>query len=133
LPVEGGHNVYQRLAGSHGLIFLRYGTNETLEKFISTPADMITTVSVVDDKSVSYCGEPARQVRLLVTRQNLREYRREQGSLVHIDHQEERTTIFVIGFTRNDIPVLVGYRAPEAKPELSRPHLERFIQSILCL
>jgi hypothetical protein len=131
--IEGGRNIYQRLAANDALIFLRYGKNETLENFISSPADLMTTVSPIDDRAVSYCGEPARQVRLLVTRQSLREYRHEQGSLVHIDHPKERTIIFVIGFSRSGIPVLVGYRVPEARLEQSRPLLERFVQSVSCL
>lgn len=131
--VEGGRNIYQRLAANDALLFLRYGTNETLEKFVSSPADLITTVSPIDDNAVSYCGEPARQVRLLLTRQSLREYRHKQGSLVHVDHPDRRTIIFVIGFSRNDIPVLVGYRILQARFEQSQPLLERFVQSVSCI
>jgi hypothetical protein len=129
LPVEGGCNVHQRIAGCDGLLFLRYGRRETLEHLITTTADLITTVSVINEKAVSYCGEEAKHVSLLAARQSLREYRYDNGNLVHIEHPEDRTIISVICFSHDGIPVLVGYRVPETKLDACRALLNGFIQS----
>jgi hypothetical protein len=129
LPVEGGCNIYQRIAGGDGLLFLRYGSRETPENLIATTADYITTVSLVNENAVRFCEEEAKHVSLLATRQSLREYRYEGASLVDAEHPEDRAIISVIGFSHNGIPVLVGYRIPEAKLEAYRSYLDRFIQS----
>jgi hypothetical protein len=132
-PVEGGRNVYQRFAGQDTLIFVRFGTHETVDNFISRAADLITTVYVLEDLPITYCGEQAREVRLLLTRQSLRVYTHERGNLVHAEHPEERTIISLIGFARNGVPILVGSRVPESKLQKLRPQLEAFVQSVTCL
>jgi hypothetical protein len=129
LPIEGGRTIYQRIAGGDGLLFLRYGTRETLENLIGSAADLITTVSLVNEKAVSYCGEKAKHVSLLVTRQSLREYRYESGNLVDAERPQQRTIISVMGFRHNGIPILIGYRVSEPKLEAFRSHLDRFLQS----
>ncbi len=133
VELHGGRHVYQRLLGNDGFVFVRYGTHETLQEFIATPADMITSVSVVEDNPVPYYGKQARQLRLVLSRQGLRAYSFEPGGLVHSDIPEQRTIISVIGFTHNNVPILVGFRIPESYLDQFRPQLDAFLKSVTCL
>ncbi len=131
-PLEGGENLYQRIDGTGGLLFLRYGTNETLEAFLPSLEDYVTKATIASDEPITYLGGPARRVAVRSVRQKLGVYlNRAEGGPLHVEEPERHTFIFVIGFHHLGIPVLVGYRLPEERVAEFRPILERFMSGVL--
>ncbi len=113
-PLEGGENLYQRIAGSEGLLFLRYGPNETLEAFLPTLEDYVTRATIASDEPIDFLGGPARRVVIRSVRQKLGVYlNRPEGGPLHVEEPERHTFITVVCFHRREVPVLVGYRLPE--------------------
>lgn len=131
--IEDGRNIFQRLNAEGDILFLRYGPHETLVEFVRTPADLITKVTVIDDEVATCCEQPARRMRLAAARDSLRAYMFEGERPVHIDWPRERTAISVVGFMRDKVPVLVGYRIQEKNLREFQSDGDQFIRSVSCL
>lgn len=124
-------NIYQTIADTGGLVFLRYGNAETVEAFLPKFSDFVTTTSTFNDEIQTYCGRSARRVTFLSTRQRLGVYRDDpDAGFTHEVSPEVRTIITVIGFQSRDIPVLVGYRLPEESLPTYRTIVERILNSV---
>ena len=131
-----GGNVYQRVADTGGLVFVRYGKNtydqeETVDNFKAVLVDMLRTVTVKSDKKIKFCGKSARRAVLLQKKKAVRVYLEDdEGQIVDKEEPEETTVIVVIGFRVKGIPVLVGYRMPEQHLEAWKAVLEEIIASV---
>ncbi len=131
-PLEGGENLYQRIADTGGLLFLRYGTNETLEAFLPTLEDYVIKATIASDEPILFLGAPARRVVIRSIRQKLGVYlNRAEGGPLHVEEPEKHTFISAIGFRRRGMPVLVGCRLPEERVAEFQPILERFMSGVL--
>ena len=125
-------NIYQRIENNLGLVFLRYGPNETFESFLETLTDAITTVSIVSDVSQTLFEREVRHVILRQERQAIGIHRqRGAGEMpVHEHSPEVHTILSVFCFNHRGIPVLVGYRILEQSLESYRSVLERIVNSV---
>lgn len=130
--IEADHgNIYQLIADTGGIFFVRYGPEEAMEAFISRLSDLITSVTLQSDEELSYCGEKARRVGLIAEKQSLGIYRRDpRMGLIHRHQPVARTFISATGFNLGGVPVIVGYRLPEAHLEAYRPLVERMVESV---
>ncbi len=124
-------NTYQIVADTGGIVFVLYGPEETVDSFISRLSDMITRVTVRVDEQTTCCGEKARHVVLIAETKSLGVYRHRAGKgLVHGQTPATSTYISVVGFNRGGVPVLVGYRLPEAHLAAYQDILDRMAESI---
>jgi hypothetical protein len=132
MPLENGKNIYQRISDTGGLLFLRYGSGETMERFLSALGDYVTEVRIISDEQMEFVGQPARRVVIRLDRQKLSVYmHQEQGGPLHVEEPETHTIISVIAFQRRGISILAGYRLLEERITEFRPILERFISGIV--
>lgn len=126
----GGGNLYQLVADTGGLVFLRYGDEATIENFVALLSDFVTKASVTGEEQLVYCDQPARRLTIRSVRQSLGVYREESGGgLTHGTSPGVRKIIRVIGFNRRSRPALFGYEAPEEKLPQHQPILERILSS----
>jgi len=130
INVDAG-NIYQRIADTGGLVFVRFGKEETIESFVPTLNNLVMGTSVISDENLVYGGRDARRVKLISVRQSMGVYHQDpEKGLVHGESLEVLTIISVVSFSNRDIPILVGYRVPEASLSTYRPILERIINSV---
>lgn len=127
---ETGGVLYQRILDSEGLLFARYGREETIEEFIATLDDLVTTVTILKDEKLVYLGQDARRVTLLTERQSLGIYKWQGEALNHSETPAERTIVSVVGFRRQGLPVLVGYRIPEEELSTHEEIGEKFLTGV---
>jgi hypothetical protein len=127
----GSVNIYQRIADTDGLMFIRYGQEETLEKFIPKLTDLATKVTTLSDEKRIYGGREARRVKLLAERRSVGVYRRdESGSIAHEHSPEVHTIISATEFANRGVPILVGYRIPEESLGTYQNILDHFLHSV---
>ena len=132
MPLENGENIYQRIANTGGLLFLRYGPGETLDVFMSTLGDLVTQVNVISDEQIRFADRPARRILIRLDRQKLGVYmHQEQGGPLHVEEPETHTIILVIAFQRRGTAILVGYRLLEQRVAEFRPILEHFMSGVV--
>jgi hypothetical protein len=126
---EGG-NIYQDIADTGGLVFLQYGDGARLENFVAMKSDLVTTASIINERLLVYCGQPARRLTLRSVRQSLGVYRQDPvDGLTHGVSSEERKIISTIGFYSRGSPVLFGYEISEEQLPSYQPVLERILNS----
>lgn len=125
-----GGNLYQLVADTGGLVFLRYGYDMTVENFVAMRSDFVTKASVTGDEQLVYCDRPARRLTIRSVRQSLGVYSEEPGGgLTHGRSPGVNKIIRVIGFDRRSQPVLFGYEMPEEKLPQHQHVLERILGS----
>ena len=127
----GGAGIYQPVADTSGIVFVRYGPEETAEEYIGKLGGMFTQVSIMSDASVTVGGREARRVtlRLVTPAREMYDGDTSKG-IAHRTLPEERTRICVIAFSNRGIPILVGYRMLEESLKRHRAQLEKILSSI---
>jgi hypothetical protein len=127
-----GANFYQRIPDSEGLVFLRYGPQETPEAFLSTLTDALRTYEIVDDQTVEFLGEPARRLTITQRRAEVGMYRSETPGEIptHATLPAVTTRIEVTAFTANQLPVLVGFRVDVDRLAEHRSTIDRIVASV---
>jgi hypothetical protein len=133
-------NVFQQIDDLIGVLFVRYGPDETLDAFIDSLAEARTSIDVQRDEPAVVSGQPARRVALTRIRHSVRVYREtlrydaETGKhvpdLVDGMTSEERTTMRVTGLEHRGVPILFGYRLPEEEVPKYAPILEQFVDGV---
>jgi hypothetical protein len=127
----GATGIYQAIADTTGIVFVRYGPTDTLEKYIGQLGGMYTDVSVVSDTPVALGGREARRVTLRMVTPPREVYRGDMSKgIAHRTVLEERIRICVIAFSNRAITILAGYRIPEESFERYAEHLENMLNSI---
>ena len=123
--------IYQRIEDTDGLVFVRYGQDESIPEFLTTLTDLITTVSVTKDEVTSLGKVSGRHITLTQKRSSIGVHRPDdQFGFVHEQFGEVQNFISVFSFSHQGIPILVGYRIPEASLASYSSIVERIIQSI---
>ncbi len=126
----GAAGIYQPIGDTNGIVFVSYGPEETVDKYIEKLGGMFTAVSVVSDTTVTVAGREARRVTLRMVTQPREMYRDELGrGIRHKTLPEARTLLSVIGFSNRGIPILVGYRVPEESLGQYKERLEAILMS----
>jgi hypothetical protein len=105
--------VFQSVADTEGVLFVRYGPDETIDAFIARLSDYVTRAIVTGDEQVTFKGLPARRLLARTDREPVRVYR--QGPAGPIDSESSRlvSVVKALGFVHRGTPVLVGYRLTE--------------------
>jgi|SRR5262249_3663494 len=123
--------IYQQVANTGGVLFVRYGPHDTLTEYIGRLGGMSTEVLAVSDAPAKIAGREARSAMLIMVTAGQEVYREDaDDGITHEQLPEARTRIRVIGFNHRGIPVLAGYRMPEQSIERYREYLERSLASI---
>lgn len=123
--------IYQPVADTSGIVFVRYGPEDTLENYIGKLGGMFTQVSIVSDMPVTVGGRQARRVTLRMVTPSMEMYDGDTSKgVTHRTLPAEHTRICVIGFGNRGIPILTGYRMPDESYERYREQLERILSSI---
>lgn len=133
LPMSdvGEKGIYQPVGDTSGIVFVRYGPEETVEKYIGKLGGMFTKVSMIGDEALTVSDRSARRVTVRMVSQPREMYRDEPGrGITHETLPAERTVLTVIGFSNRGIPILVGYRIPEESIERYRYKVESMLKSI---
>lgn len=116
LPLEesGYAGVYQPVADTSGIVFVRYGTGQTVGDYVRKLGGMLTKVSILSDRRFIYRGKRARGVTVALDTSKRRVYfQNANEGASHKTFPAERVLISVIGFRHRGIPVLTGYRIPK--------------------
>ena len=123
--------VFQRVADTGGLVFLRYGDNETIPEFMKTTVDLITTVEASQEEVTTVAGADARRTTFTQTRSPVSVHRiEEERGYAHESVPGARLNNSLLSFTHNGVHVLFGFRVPEESYETYGPILERIINSV---
>ena len=131
VPIPGGAVVRWQLPGGAGEVFVRYGDEETVDRFVAIQRDAVTTVVVTADEPVEIGSHPARRVTIEAERPPMRVYDYPvEGGFVDEHRPARRRRLVVLGFAQTSPPVIAGYDATsDALPTL-QPALDRFLASI---
>ena len=104
-----------------GAVFVRYGADQTLDRFLAGLGDLLTAATTLADEPVSIAGRPARRLTVSL------EPRRKQ---IPGPRTAGRNLIRVTGFSVRGVPVLVGYRLPDEGEGDIRAEVERIVDSV---
>jgi hypothetical protein len=127
----GAEGIYQPVGDTSGIVFVRYGPEDTVEKYVGKLGGMFTQVSVVSDSAVVVDGLHARRVTVRVVSLSREMYDADMSEgVTHRTLPEERTYICVTGFSHRGLSILAGYRMPEKSLEQYRERLEQMLSSI---
>ena len=116
LGAVGAMGIYQPVANTTGIVFVRYGPGETVDEFVRQLGGMLTDITVLHDKPITFAGEDGRRVTVRMT--------------MHLRKPVERTTLVVIGFSHRGIPILVGYRVLDKALRRYQTQLEGIFDSV---
>lgn len=133
LPMSeaGGAGIYQPVADTSGIVFVRHGPEDTVEKYIGKLGGMFTQVSVIEDVPTTVSGREARRVTIRLVTPAREVYDGDTSTAItHRTLREERTRICVVAFSNRGIPILGGYRMPEESLARYRVQLEKILNSI---
>ncbi|HKG24529.1 MAG TPA: hypothetical protein VKB09_02725 [Thermomicrobiales bacterium] len=120
VPLDDGAILTQRFA-DEAAVFVRYGPDQTLDRFLAGLGDLLTTATTLADEPVQIAGHPARRLTVSLQR---------RGKQIPGRPTYRPSRIEVTGFSVRDIPVLVGYRLPEGSSDDIRAAVERFAGSV---
>lgn len=127
----GTEGIYQTVDDTSGIVFVRYGSEETVKKYIGKLGGMFTEVSMIGDKTLTVSGRTARRVTVRMVLPPREMYRDEPGwGIGHETLPAEHTVLTVIGFNNRDIQILAGYRIPEESLDHYRYKVEYMLNSI---
>jgi hypothetical protein len=127
----GAEGIYQEIADTGGILFVRYGPHDTVAEYVGQLGGMFAQVSVLSDAQGIVAGRAARSVTLTMVAASREIYREDADEgITHRQAPETRTRVCVIGFSHRGIPILAGYRIPEQSLEQYRKRLENTLQSI---
>lgn len=126
----GAAGIYQPVAGTSGIVFVRYGAGEAVDTFVRQLGGMWTTVAVVQDEAVTLAGKDGRRVTVRMTTRPREMYRNDPDAGVsHETLPQTRTLLSVIGISHRGIQILLGYRLPEDQLRKFKTVLERIVNS----
>jgi hypothetical protein len=130
LSEPGVSGLYQPVADTTGIVFVRHGATESVDAFVARLGGMFTEVAVVDDQPVDISGRDGRRVTVVMMTAPIGMYRADfGGDPEHEPVGAARMVVSVIGTEHRDIPILVGYRLPEEALPLYRDALEAIVTS----
>ena len=133
LPMSDGSatGIYQQVADTTGIVFVRYGPEDTVEHYVGRLGGMLTQVTVVSDTPAVVSGQTARRVTIRIVALPREAYDGDtRHGVTHRTVPEERTLITVLAFSHRGYPVLAGYRMPEEWLDRYRETLEASLGSI---
>lgn len=131
-PLPGGANAYQRVAGTGGVVFVRYGPEEDVDAFVASLRDAVTDVTVEQDATATVLGRPGRHLVLSRHRQELGVHRTDDPRYGPTHGVEPAMTehVEVTAFELEGTPVLVGFRLPAEQWSPHRAVVERIVASL---
>jgi len=133
LPLDepGYAGVYQPIADTSGIAFVRYGKGQTVNAWFQKLGGMSTDVSILSDKQFIYRGKRARRLTVALDTPNRRVYFQDSSSRSSDKtFPAAREVLSVIGFRHRGIPVLAGYRIPEPHLKTYESILEQILNSV---
>jgi hypothetical protein len=131
LDAVGAKGIYQQVADTTGIVFVRYGGGETVAVFVGQLGDMLTDVIVLRDKPVTFAGKDGRHVKLnMITKPHEVYWTDDEAGVAHKTLPMTHTVISVIGFSHRSIPILVGYRMPDDELKNYESTLEGILTSV---
>jgi hypothetical protein len=119
-PLDDGAIVSQRFPGD-AVVFVRYGADQTPDRFLAGLGDYLTTATTLADEPVTIAGRPARRLTVSLHR---------RGKQIPSRPTYRPQRIQVTGFSIRDTLVLVGYRLPEDSSDEVRAVVERFVDGV---
>lgn len=139
LPVESwqsatGEGIYQNLAGTEGMLFVHWGETASYQAFRESLADFLTRIVDIAEAPAEVLGSPARLISATVERGATVAYRQDEtGALSHTENPAVRTHTEVLSFTREGLPVQVGYRVGEPGLRRHKAVFRHFLASLRSL
>ena len=122
--------IYQPVADTTGIVFVRYGPSESVDGYVSRLGGMLTEVERVEDRPVEYAGLDGRRVTLEMTTAPTELYWIDaSGEPSHRPVLPARTVLSVVGIEHRATPILVGYRLPAEALQAYRDVVEAIIGS----
>ena len=133
--LTSGANFYQRIPDTEGLVFLRYGAQETPETYLNSLVDAVRMYEIVDDRTVEFLGDRARRLTITQHRSEMGVYRSEQSGdpPTHTTLPRMTTLIEITAFTAHGLPVLVGFRIDVDRMPEHRSVIDRIVASVSLL
>ena len=129
--IPGGAVVRQYLPNGAGEIFVRYGDDETVERFIAIQHDAVTTVTVSADEAATIAGYAARRVTMTAERPAMRVYDvPEEGGFVDQHRPARVRRIVVYALSLETTPVLIGYDVTSESLAALQSMLDHFLASV---
>jgi hypothetical protein len=123
--------VYQPVADTTGIVFVRYGPDDTVDRYVARLGGMFTDVSITSDIPVVVDGQQARRVTVRIASRAREMYTSDPSQgVTHRALPEEVIEISVLAFSHRGMWILAGYRMPELSLERYREVLERMLGSI---
>lgn len=122
--------IYQPVADTTGIVFVRYGPSESVDAYVSRLGGMLTEVERVEDRPVEYAGLDGRRVTLeMMTAPTELYWTDASGEPSHRPVLPARTVLSVVGIEHRGTPILVGYRLPAEALQAYRDVVEAIIGS----
>ena len=123
--------VRQYLPNGAGEIFVRYGDDETVERFIAIQRDAVTTVTVSADEAATIVGYAAHRVTMTAARPAMRVYDvPEEGGFVDQHRPARVRRIVVYALSLGTTPVLIGYDVTSESLAALQSMLDHFLASV---
>ncbi|MFL6260725.1 MAG: hypothetical protein ACJ76Y_13510 [Thermoanaerobaculia bacterium] len=128
-PTGGG--VFQTLPEEAGTLFVHWGESASLETFRQSLGDLLTRTLDLAESPTEVLGAAALRIAATVESGGAVAYRRDEaGALSHTQAPKARIRTEVLTFTRQGLPVLVGYRVVEPALRRHRAALRHFLASL---
>lgn len=126
----GDHGIFQQVGDTDGVVFVRWGPNETIEAFIPRLTDYLTTATVIADDPVTLKGRPARRLLARTERQGVRVYRPGPSGPTHSESPARVSTVTAYGLVSRGTPVLLGHILTDGTPEVDAARAQRIIEGV---
>jgi hypothetical protein len=121
--------VYQPIADTGGIVFVRSAPDDTLEAYLAALGGG-RTVTVERDERISHHGLDARRVRVRLPKGGGEMHTIGPRGPEHHSEPLSADTVVVIGFRLRGTPVLAGYRVPVDDFARLEPVLDAIIDSV---
>jgi hypothetical protein len=126
-PTSGA--VYQPVAATHGTVFVRYGSDATVDVYLAGLATGYPLPVLVSDQEWDLHGLPARRVQLVQERNTPPMATTDPTGPEHAP-PAGRVVFVAVGCEATRLPVLTGYDVPETALDEVRDALEGIIASV---
>jgi hypothetical protein len=122
--------VFQQVGNTDGVVFVRWGPEETIDAFVPRLSDYLTTAIVTGDDPVTFRGRSARHLLARTERRAVRVYRPGPAGPTHSESPARVSTVEAYGLVSRGKPFLIGHLLVEGTPEPSVAGAERIVESV---